>query len=163
MVLFWQADEIPCQWYPSTFTVDDVEYNCAEQYMMAQKAILFNDQDALEEIMDTDDPREQKRLGRTIANFDPDIWNQHAIDIVVKGNYAKFSQNPELKQWLLNTQDKILVEASPCDKIWGVGLRENDKRILNRQNWKGSNWLGEDLSTVRAMLIDEMQCTQKTT
>lgn len=153
MVLFWEADEIPCQWYPSEFTVDGIEYNCAEQFMMAQKALFFEDEDTYEEIMDTDDPEEQKRLGRLVQNFDEDRWSEVAIEIVTTGNYAKFDQNPELKEWLLSTGDKILVEASPYDPIWGVGLRENDPRILDREQWQGTNWLGEALSIVRDMLI----------
>lgn len=152
MVLFWEGDEIPCQWYPSNFVVAGIEYNCAEQYMMAQKAIIFGDEDTLEEIMDTDDPSEQKRLGRIVQNFDEDQWNEVALDIVVEGNYAKFSQNPELREWLLSTGDKILVEASPYDRIWGVGLRESDPRILDKEQWRGTNWLGEALSIVRDML-----------
>ena len=102
--------------------------------------------------MDTDDPREQKRLGRLIEGFDEDTWNKVAVDVVTKGNFAKFSQNPEMKEWLLSTQDKILVEASPYDKIWGVGLREDDPQILDREQWDGTNWLGVALSNVRDML-----------
>lgn len=154
MVLFWESDEIPSQWYPSTFVVDEIEYNCDEQYMMVAKARFFGDEETLEEIMDTDDPREQKRLGRTVQGFDADQWNEVAVNIVTIGNYAKFSQNPEMKEWLLSTEDKILVEASPYDKIWGVGLRESDSRILDREQWRGTNWLGEALSRVRDMLSD---------
>lgn len=152
MVLFWESDEIPSQWYPSDFVVAGVEYNCAEQYMMAEKARLFEDEEALAAIMETDCPREQKRLGRLIQGFDEDTWNEVALDVVTKGNFAKFSQNPQMKKWLLETQDKILVEASPYDKIWGVGLREDDPRILDRDQWEGTNWLGEALSNVRDML-----------
>jgi len=156
MVLFWESDEIPSQWYPSDFEVDGVEYNCCEQYMMAAKARLFGDEEALEAIMETDDPREQKRLGRLVVGFDEDTWNEVAVDIVTEGNFAKFSQNPEMKAWLLSTQDKILVEASPYDKVWGVGLREDDPRILDREQWDGTNWLGIALSNVRDMLSDEL-------
>lgn len=154
MVLFWESDEIPSQWYPSNFIVDGIEYNCAEQYMMAEKARLFEDEETLDEIMDTDSPREQKRLGRIVKGFDEEAWNKVAVDIVTKGNFAKFSQNLEMKEWLLSTQDKILVEASPYDRVWGVGLRENDSRILDREQWNGTNWLGEALSNVRDMLTE---------
>ena len=150
MVLFWDGPF--SQWEPCNFVVNGIEYNCAEQYMMAEKARFFEDEETLNEIMDTDDPREQKRLGRLVEGFDEDRWNEVAIEIVVKGNLAKFSQNPELKKILLDTESRILVEASPYDKIWGIGLRETDPRALDREQWLGTNWLGEALSQVRDAL-----------
>lgn len=150
MVLFWDGPF--SQWEPCNFVVNGIEYNCAEQYMMAEKARFFEDEETLNEIMDTDDPREQKRLGRLVEGFDENRWNEVAIEIVVKGNLAKFSQNPELKKILLDTESRILVEASPYDKIWGIGLRETDPRALDREQWLGTNWLGEALSQVRDTL-----------
>lgn len=155
MVLFWEKDEPFSQWHPSQFVIDGVEYNTAEQFMMASKARFFKDEEALEAIMETDDPYEQKKLGRAVQGFDEDCWNAVAIDFVVEGNKAKFGQNPDLKKALLETDDKILVEASPYDRIWGVGLRESDPRILDRAQWLGTNWLGDALSEVRAALRQE--------
>ena len=113
------------QWYNCLFEVDGITYYTAEQYMMSQKALLFNDNETNLKIMQEKDPKTYKALGRQVKNFDPSIWDKNKFEIVVKGNIAKFSQNEELKKFLLNTNDKILVEASPHDKIWGIGMDEN--------------------------------------
>lgn len=143
------------QWYPSFFTVDGVEYCCCEQYMMAKKALFFGDNDTYKKIMETTSPREQKKLGREVKNFNEGQWNKVAKDIVEEGNYAKFSQNKSLKDILLATKGTSLVEASPYDKIWGIGLREGDPLTLSRETWRGTNWLGEVLDKVRDRLINE--------
>lgn len=140
------------QWYEIEFEVDRHKYNCAEQYMMAQKAWLFKDIEIFAKIIDSTDPQEIKALGREVKNFDTKIWNQHKFDIVVKGNLAKFSQNEDLKEFLLSTGDKILVEASPYDKIWGIGMKEGMPAIENPTNWKGENLLGFALMEVRDLL-----------
>ena len=101
------------QWYEIEFEVDGHKYNCAEQYMMAQKAWLFKDIEIFGKILDATDPKVIKALGREVRNFDPKIWNKHKFEIVVKGNISKFADNPELKEFLLSTGNKILVEASP--------------------------------------------------
>lgn len=150
------------QWDPSNFELDGIEYNCAEQYMMASKARLFDDEQTLDEIMDAEDPDTQKKLGRLVSGFDKDIWEEEedngyprCWNIVWRGNMAKFSQNPHLLQDLLATKDTLLVEASPYDVIWGVGLRESDPRIRNQENWRGTNWLGEVLTVVRSFLKND--------
>lgn len=153
MVLFWNS--VFSQWHRCKFTIDGIEYNCAEQYMMAEKARMFGDDDALEEIMDTDSPREQKRLGRLVSGFNEDEWNKVAMDIVVKGNLAKFGQNEKLKKKLFATGDRMMVEASPDDKVWGIGLAEDDPKALDRHQWEGTNWLGEALNQVRDELSEE--------
>lgn len=140
------------QWYPSKFTIDDMTYSHAEQYMMAEKARLFKDYETLELIMKSKSPREQKRFGRIVKGFDPEIWKQHRFNIVVKGNLAKFEQNPRFKKKLLETEDQILCEASPYDKIWGIGLSIKDPKVKNRKMWKGLNLLGEALMQVRSTL-----------
>ena len=137
------------QWHKSDFTVDGKKYVTAEQYMMEQKALLFDDQDIADEIMKTNNPKKQKTLGRKVANFDPEKWNEEAKAIVYKGNYAKFTQSESLLTELLDSYGTTLVEASPYDKIWGIGLAEDDVRALDRSTWKGSNWLGEVLTNVR--------------
>ena len=140
------------QWYECKFTVDGVEYHTAEQYMMAQKAVLFGDKEVLQKIMSADNPAVYKSLGRQIRNFDEKIWNEHKFQIVVNGNMAKFSQNPELLDFLVKTGDRILVEASPYDRIWGIGKSKDDFDIENPFKWKGENLLGFALMEVRENL-----------
>jgi ribA/ribD-fused uncharacterized protein len=137
------------QWHGSRFTVDGVGYNCAEQYMMAQKAALFGDKETLQKIMASKTPREQKALGRQVRGFDVRKWENCARDIVYRGNWAKFTQNEDLKKLLLATEGTTLVEASPKDAIWGIGLAEDDPRAQDRKTWRGKNWLGEVLTRVR--------------
>lgn len=146
-ILFW--DGIYSNWYPCTFVVDGIEYNCAEQHFMAEKARLFGDNDSLLKIMEADHPAEQKRLGRKVKNFNPDLWNLAAIPLVTKGVYAKFDQNKDLKEQILATGDKIFVEASPVDCVWGIGLHFSDPLCDDEKNWKGTNWLGIVLNKVR--------------
>ena len=140
------------QWYNCKFTVDEITYHTAEQYMMAQKALLFNDNEIFNEIMKANHPKEYKELGRKIKNFSEVKWNESKYQIVLKGNIAKFSQNEKLKAFLLNTGTKILVEASPYDKIWGIGLSANEENIENPLTWKGENLLGFALMEVRDLL-----------
>ena len=140
------------QWYDISFEVDGVEYHTAEQYMMAQKALLFNDEEVYHEIMAADNPKDYKQIGRQIKNFDPAVWDLKKFDIVVEGNKAKFSQNPELKEFLLSTGDAILVEASPYDKIWGIGMRATQAAKCTVDQWKGLNLLGFALMVVRDSL-----------
>jgi len=145
---FWK-DKI-AQWNIQSFKDNDgIEYNCAEQYMMAQKALLFNDIEIHNLIMNEKSPKEQQKLGRIIKNFNQDIWNENAEQIVYNGNYFKFTQNKDLLEILLSTKDTQLVEASPFDKIWGVGLGEDNPLILDEKNWQGQNLLGKTLTKVR--------------
>ena len=146
-VFFWNG--IYSQWYKCEFKVDDIEYSSAEQYMMHQKALLFNDYDIAQDILETDEPSEQKRLGRKIKNFNKEIWEKSCLSIVIKGNLAKFSQNKYLLKQMLSTGDKLFCEASPIDYIWGCGLHENDDKILNPINWIGLNLLGQCLTIVK--------------
>lgn len=140
------------QWYDCRFTVDGVEYSTAEQYMMSQKALLFGDNKIYSEIMNAGHPNEYKSLGRKISGFDEKVWNANKTDIVIKGNTAKFSQNQELKYFLLNTNNRILVEASPYDKIWGIGMKSDDTRCENPVLWNGENLLGFCLMEVRDII-----------
>lgn len=140
------------QWFPANFVVDGAAYNCAEQYMMAEKARVFGDEDIRQKILVTEDPKGIKALGRLVKNFDAEKWSSVASDIVVNGNLQKFGQNPDLCQFLLSTDEKILVEASPYDTIWGIGMKEADEGIEDPNNWKGTNLLGFALMEVRDML-----------
>lgn len=142
------------QWYNCRFSVDGVEYHTAEQYMMSQKALLFGDTAVNAEIMQANHPKQFKDLGRKISGFNEKVWNDNKTDIVIRGNYAKFSQNPELKEFLLNTSKRILVEASPYDKIWGIGMSSDDSGVDNPLNWQGENLLGFCLMEVRDMLLE---------
>eukprot|EP01083_Nonionella_stella_P258129 882730_1 len=109
----------PSQWHKASMIVDNIKYNCCEQYMMAQKAILFNDDDTLQKILNANDPATQKQLGRQIKNFNQKEWNANKKQIVFDGNWAKFTQNKKLKQKLLSFGNRKFVEASKSDKIWG--------------------------------------------
>ncbi|MDC9596511.1 NADAR family protein [Xenorhabdus anantnagensis] len=140
------------QWYLAQFTIDDIKYVSTEHYMMAEKARLFNDPEALKKIIHAKTPEAAKAYGREIRGFNQSIWDEHRLKIVIEGNSAKFSQNKSLAEFLLNTGDKILVEASPVDRIWGIGLAENSININNPLTWDGLNLLGFALMAVRDKL-----------
>jgi ribA/ribD-fused uncharacterized protein len=154
-VLFWNG--IYSQWHPSNFTIDGIEYNCCEQYMMAKKALTFNDQESYKMIMYSDNPRDQKAFGRRVKNFNAEVWSVISREVVYQANYAKFTQNPELRKQLMATGDLEIVEASPEDKIWGIGLHETDPRAWDKSTWQGTNWLGEAIMRVRETLKNEEQ------
>ena len=151
-VFFWGT--IYSQWYKANMTLDFIDYTSCEQYMMHQKALLFGDTETADKILKTNDPKKQKQLGREVKNFDAVKWNSECFSIVYRGNYAKFSQNEDLKSELLKTGTKILVEASPEDKIWGVGLAENDWGINDPVNWQGFNLLGWAITLVKHELMN---------
>ena len=136
--------------------LDDVEYNCAEQYMMAQKALLFNDSESHKMIMESIWPDEQKEYGRNVKGFDKDKWETVCRQIVFDGNMAKFSQNPKLLEELMYTDSLEIVEASPYDKIWGIGLHETDPKALDKSQWEGTNWLGIEIMSVREKLRETL-------
>ncbi len=142
----------PSQWYPSTFVINDITFNCCEQWMMYNKAILFEDNEIATQILNETDPKKQKELGRLVANFDTEKWNSVADDIVFKGNLAKFSQNLELKEKLLSTGNKLIVECSPYDSIWGNGLNITESLVIPQNLWKGTNRLGKAIMKVRESL-----------
>lgn len=143
------------QWWPCSFQIDGVEYNCAEQFMMAEKARMFNDEEMLAKIMEASHPKEMKGYGRAVKNFDQNRWDSRCYDIVKQGNLAKFSQNPELLEFLKNTRRRILVEASPRDRIWGIGMGKSNPDALCPLKWKGTNLLGFALTEVRDLLLTE--------
>lgn len=124
-VYFWQPTEDSnvitkaclCQWYPSRFEIDGEMYSCAEQYMMAQKARIMGDEETRVKIMCETAPEAIKKLGREVKNFDAEKWDALSLNIVIKGNIAKFGQNPQLLGYLLSTGNKVLAEASPYDRI----------------------------------------------
>lgn len=142
------------QWYESPFVVDNVTYLTAEHYMMAEKARLFGDQQIEEKVLKCLNPGAAKALGRSVQGFDETRWVENRFPIVVRGNFAKFSQDERLRNLLLQTGDQVLVEASPVDSIWGIGLAESDPAATKPEQWKGLNLLGFALMQVRDQLRD---------
>lgn len=134
---------------PFVDTKSGVSYNCSEQHMMHQKALLFKDYDIAKKIMEKTFPGDQKALGRKVKGFDKEVWDKHARQIVYEGCYYKFTQNKDAYEYLMSTKDHYLVEASPFDTVWGVGLGGYDEAVEDPKNWKGTNWLGQVLTALR--------------
>jgi ribA/ribD-fused uncharacterized protein len=140
------------QWYQAPFVVDGVQYHTAEHWMMAGKALLFDDRDTFQKIVAAIKPGEVKELGRQIRNFHQQHWDAHKYEIVKQGSIHKFANHQELKDYLLNTGDRVLVEASPVDVIWGIGLSQDARNVENPHTWKGQNLLGFALMETRDFL-----------
>lgn len=140
------------QWHIVDFTVDSYTYNCCEQYMMHRKALLMNDFETAEVIMQEKNPANHQKLGRQIKNFNQEAWDRFKYNIVLDGNRARFSQSQKCRELLLATGDKLLVEASPYDKVWGIAMSVDDPDILDEAKWRGENLLGKVLTQVREEL-----------
>lgn len=140
------------QWWKCSFEIEGVTYSCTEQYMMAEKARLFGDEEMLEKILEARHPKEMKAYGRAVKSFEQQLWEQQRYDIVKRGNVAKFTQNQDLGQVLMNTKQRILVEASPRDRIWGIGMGKSNPDAENPMKWRGQNLLGFALTEVRDQL-----------
>ena len=154
-IFFWhEYEENGCfsQWYKAPFSLEGVTYQTCEQYMMAKKALLFRDFPCYTDIMNEPDPKKDKALGKAIKNYDHSIWHSCNEEIIYNANLAKFTQHPELKEVLLGTGNKTLVEASPYDKIYGIGMEASDPDATNPGKWKGKNILGVVLGRVREAL-----------
>jgi ribA/ribD-fused uncharacterized protein len=149
------------QWFETPFTVKETTYKTAEHWMMAQKALLFGDQNTFEKIISSNKPGEAKDLGRQVIGFNEKIWVENRYDIVKMGNIHKFNQHPKLAEFLLNTENRVLVEASPVDNIWGIGLSQEQKEIENVYAWQGLNLLGFALMEVRDFLKNLKHKTTK--
>ena len=141
------------QWHPAGFELGGQHFVTAEQWMMVQKAELFGDHTRAEAIMRASSPGEQKRLGQQVSGFDQTRWDAQKLDIVYRGNFAKFSQNPGALRQLISTRDAMLVEANPRDWIWGVGLAIDDPSVHQPDLWRGTNFLGRILTLVRQRLV----------
>lgn len=160
-IFFWghqsDSDEVTktclSQWYIAPFISEGITFMTAEHFMMAEKAKLFSDYDAMERIILANEPGKAKRIGREIRHFNEDIWLKHRVEIVIKANTLKFEQNAELKIFLLKTGNRVLVEASPVDTIWGVGVAADNLKINDPAAWRGLNLLGFSLMAVRDKLI----------
>ncbi len=146
---FWKDRSPFSNWYPSKFTHNNVTFSRSEQYMMYRKAMLFGDMPVAAAILLTDNPKEQKDLGRMVSNYVDSVWVDNRVDIMVEGLFQKFTQNPDLAEKLLNTGNTTIVEASPVDKIWGIGLGESHPDATNPLKWRGQNLLGITLMRVR--------------
>lgn len=153
--LFFTSGEFS-NWYPSAFSAPVfpgsalMDFNTGEQHMMVCKALVFHDYSIIDKLMNTNDPREQKALGRKVKHFDAAHWRQVCEQLFYPGLYAKFTQDDQLKQTILATDDLILVEAAPWDKIWGIGMAATDPGVEDPTNWKGTNLLGNMLMNVRS-------------
>jgi ribA/ribD-fused uncharacterized protein len=140
------------QWYAAPFELDGEEYPTAEHWMMAEKARLFGDAEMREQILSADGPGQAKKLGRKVRGFVEETWGRERFGLVVRGNVAKFGQHEELRAYLLSTGDKVLVEASPTDRIWGIGLSADHAHAELPAHWRGKNLLGFALMEARRQL-----------
>lgn len=152
-IYFWGS--IFSNFYYTMFQYKGIKVNTSEQAFMLAKAVTFNDKSTAKLIADSRTPQEAKKLGRLVKNYNDNIWDSKRYQIMVEVLKEKFN-NPELKKALLSTKDKILVEGSPYDKIWGVGLHYKDEKIKDEKNWKGQNLLGKALMEVRDFYEDEL-------
>ena len=153
---FFYATASPfSQFHPCEFEENGIKFTAAEQYMMYQKAILFNDHEIAQQILVATRPMEMKKLGRSVSGFIESVWVENREKIVTQGSYLKFTQNEHLQRDLLATGTSFLVEASPSDRIWGVGLKESNPLIQNEANWRGLNLLGKILTEVRERIKEE--------
>jgi hypothetical protein len=141
------------QWYPCAFTVGGNTFNCAEQFMMHGKAELFGDAQTAQKILAAGHPKQQKALGRKVTPFDDTTWKGARVAIVKAGSRAKYTQNPALLEKLLATKGTTLVEASPFDRIWGIGMAASNPLAQDPSKWRGQNLLGKVLTELRDELL----------
>ncbi|MDP9791934.1 ribA/ribD-fused uncharacterized protein [Catenuloplanes nepalensis] len=157
-VFFWghqpRRDGAEClsQWAPSPFTVGDHRFATAEHFMMWRKAMLFGDEQTAARVLNAGHPKQAKDLGRQVRGFVEQTWLDARYGIVVDGNVAKFEQNTAMGEYLTGTKDRVLVEASPLDRVWGIGLAADDPRAQDPRRWRGLNLLGFALMDVRQRL-----------
>ncbi|MFJ5839590.1 NADAR family protein [Streptomyces shenzhenensis] len=140
------------QWWPSPFAVDTVEYATAEHWMMAEKARLFGDAEAERRVLAAEHPSQAKKAGRLVRDFDESVWERERFRIVVEGSVHKFGAHAGLREFLLNTGGRVLVEASPVDRVWGIGLAADDEAAEDPERWRGPNLLGFALMEARERL-----------
>lgn len=145
------------QWWPSPFTVDGVEYATAEHWMMASKARLFGDPEAERKAVAASSPAQAKKAGRLVRGFDDARWERERFGIVVEGSLHKFAAHADLRAFLLGTGRRVLVEASPVDRIWGIGLAADDERAMDPARWRGPNLLGFALMAARERLSNGVE------
>lgn len=139
-------------WYPSDFSIRDIEFSSMEQFLMYSKALLFKDTDVAQQIMQTHNPAEIKKLGREVKGFKEPIWAANRFQICIEGLRAKFCQNKELQERLLRTSGRF-AECTAHDYVWGIGCSMNDPNRLVCSNWNGMNLLGIALEQVYNELV----------
>ncbi|WP_435886549.1 NADAR family protein [Streptomyces hirsutus] len=158
---FWGHQPLPdgrigagclSQWWPSPFTVDGATYKTAEHWMMAAKARIFADPEAERKILVAEHPADAKKEGRLVRHFDEATWRRERFRVVVEGSTHKFAAHADLRAFLLNTGDRVLVEASPRDRVWGIGLGAKNERASDPAQWRGANLLGFALVQARTRL-----------
>jgi ribA/ribD-fused uncharacterized protein len=147
--MYYEPECCFCQWQYSEFTSNQKVYTCAEQYMMAEKARVFADGGIAKQIMKTSDPKKMKALGRKVKNFKNEVWVAQRYSVVFNGNYYKFTQNENMRDILLATKDRVLVEASPLDTVWGIGYSKDSTASSDPAAWRGLNLLEFALMEVR--------------
>lgn len=150
--LFFFGSNSPfSNWYPVEYTHNGITFNCSEQGVMYEKAILFNDHDIANKILQCSntEQKKMKALGRKVKNFKNNVWNQNKQNIYKVHITEKFKQNHDIKSIMMATQNKIFVEASPYDSIWGIGMSESNAKKLDPSEWKGSNLLGKILTEIK--------------
>ena len=151
---FWGSDSPFSNWYPQSFNHNYQVYNCSEQYMMFQKAMLFNDIDVAELIMEQKSPRKQKFLGRQVRGFDQTVWLEQCEDIMVPALVSKFTQDTYSLNCMLSSVGTIIVEASPTDTVWGIGMTKDDPKATDPTKWNGTNLLGKVLMRARDIIVN---------
>jgi ribA/ribD-fused uncharacterized protein len=142
------------QWWPSPFTVGGVTYRTAEHWMMAEKARLFGDAEAERAVLAAEHPAEAKKAGRLVRGFTEETWARERFRIVVEGSVHKFAADPALRAYLLGTGTRVLVEASPVDRVWGIGLASDDPAAGDPERWRGLNLLGFALMRARERMVE---------
>uniref|UniRef100_A0A7E4UTT6 NADAR domain-containing protein n=1 Tax=Panagrellus redivivus TaxID=6233 RepID=A0A7E4UTT6_PANRE len=151
LALFY--DTVFSNFYPCEIYTEGIKFTCSEQYFMYKKALFFNDPQTAKKILEAKNPMTMKLLGRQVKNFDENKWKLVAMQVMKRACYFKFDQNDDLRGELFKTAGSTLVEASPTDTIWGVGLGEDDKRICDVKQWRGRNQLGYLLTALREELM----------
>ena len=154
-LFFFRAQSPFSNWYPSEFSEDGNTFMNNEQYMMYQKAMLFGDTAIADKILKNGNPKTVKSLGRKVRNFDQNEWDKHSMNIVTRGLVLKFGQDERLLKIMLGTGNKVFVEASPYDKIWGIGLDKTSAMKMSPKHWPGKNQLGTCLMEARELLFIE--------
>ena len=140
------------QWWPARFVADGHTFGSAEQYMMWRKATLFGDGARAEAILQSRSAAQAKAMGRQVTGFDEAVWTGSRFGVVVAGSVAKFDSDPALRAFLLGTRNRVLAEASPADRVWGIGLAADSDHAANPQQWRGQNLLGFALMEARHLL-----------
>lgn len=155
--LFWGQASPFSSWRASSFEIDGIQYSSGEQRMMHCKAAMFGDEIAAAAIMGTPSPWRQKAIGRTVAGYDEEVWARERFSMMVEVVYYKAMQDEEIKAYLLSTGDSVIVEASPEDPVWGIGMRADDPRAIDRSKWQGDNLLGEAWTVAREMILNNIE------